>query len=283
MLKKISKKERVFLELKSIGLIVSGALIVAFAYALFLVPHKIVAGGILGLSMVIHEQINISIGTIALAVNIPLLLWGTKILGRNSGFKTVIFMVLISFLLDGVSSITKGNVIVQDVLVSSIFGGALIGLSIFIVKRAGATTGGNDIVAQILSKKINLQFHQIMLLSNVIIILLGVITYGDFTIAAYCLITIIATSKTIEYFASKNEKNKTVLIFSNNNSVIRKILSENEQMNDEIIRLIHQDSDDKLLLITKGTKKLAKLEETIYSVDPKAHIIMLDSNANLTR
>jgi len=266
-------KNRFISIVRNYGLVVIGALVLSLGYSLFIVPHKLVPGGVFGLSIVVFEVVNISIGTIALIINIPLLIWGTKVLGKVTVLKTAVFMIASSFFLDSIGLITQKTIIIDDILVSGIFGGLLVGSSIFIVKSGGATTGGSDIVARILVSKVNLQFNQLLLLMDAVVILLGIITFKDYTMAAYCLITIVTTSKTIGHYAKQNEQSKTVLVFSEDNRLIQQAINDNEKMNENILKLIHNKSDDKLVLVAKNSKKLNNLEQFVYETDPKAHIV----------
>ena len=121
----ILKKEILLKELKSYTWVFMGSVLLAIAYVVFIIPHNIVPGGILGLSIVVNKLTGLTIGLLALLVNIPLLLWGTKVLGVKTGIKTAFSMVLVSFYIDTFSSLLKNKVYVEDVLVSSVFGGAM--------------------------------------------------------------------------------------------------------------------------------------------------------------
>lgn len=268
-------------EVKSYSLIFVGAILLAISYAIFIVPFNVVPGGIFGLSIILHEVVDISVGMIALLINIPLLIWGTKLLGVKIGLKTSFLMVSVSFLLDGISLIVNEKIYVEDVLVSSIFGGILIGLAIAIVKYAGATTGGNDILVRIISIKVKMKFSQLMLIINVVVIALGIITYGNYTIAAYSIIVIVAMSQTIDYLLQKREENKTIIVFSENNDFIKSRIADKSNKVSNLIQHIHQDSSYKMTVITKGNRKLSLLEDDIYRIDPSASIVVLKSNSNL--
>jgi len=264
-------------EVKSYALILLGAFVLSLGYGLFIVPHKLVPGGVFGLSIVVFELIDMSIGSIALIINIPLLFWGAKVLGKVTVLKTAAFMIASSFFLDGITLITGKGVIIDDILVSGIFGGLLVGSSIFIVKSGGATTGGSDIIARILVGKVNLQFNQLLLLMDAIVVVLGIITFKDYTMAAYCLITIVTTSKTIGHYAKQNEQRKTVFIFSENNSLIMQAINENENLKGDVIKLIHNNTDDKLVLVAINSKRLKHIEQFVYQTDPNAHVFALET------
>ncbi len=263
---------------RSYAEVLAGSLILAIGYVVFIVPHHIVPGGIFGLSIVIKELGGLSIGLTALLINIPLLLIGGKILGTSTGFKTAFSMVTVSFLVDGITYLTSGKIFVNDVLVSSIFGGILIGLAVFIVMKAGATTGGNDILVRIISSKVNLPYTSLILIVDGIVVLLGVLVFGDFTMAAYCVIAIVSISKTIEHFLKKSKQNRTVIIFSKVNDRIKEVLSNNEKVKGGLIRFIHQDSQEKMILVTRDNKDMERIENAIYEVDQDAHISILESH-----
>lgn len=274
----ILKKEILLKELKSYTWVFMGSVLLAIAYVVFIIPHNIVPGGILGLSIVVNKLTGLTIGLLALLVNIPLLLWGTKVLGVKTGIKTAFSMVLVSFYIDTFSSLLKNKVYVEDVLVSSVFGGAIIGLAVSIVMNAGATTGGNDILVRILATKIKLPYNQLILIIDGIVIFLGVLVFEDFTMAAYSIIAIIAISKTIAYYIKKSLKSMTLLVFSSKNLLIQETILENKEITESVLKLIYYDSNGKLILITRNTKKLEIVRALIYKIDPKATISVLESN-----
>jgi uncharacterized membrane-anchored protein YitT (DUF2179 family) len=275
------KAEKAKRELKNYGIVLIGALVLSMGYSLFIIPHNIVPGGVFGLSIVINDLVRIPVGMFALIVNIPILIWGTKMLGRRAGMKTLFFMIMTSVFVDLFALMIDERVMIKDILVSSIFGGLLIGLAVHIVKYAGATTGGSDIVARILTQKINIGFPQIILMMNIVVIILGVITFGDYTMTAYCLITIVVSTKTIGYFIKQSEQNKTVIIFSKNNDKIEAAISGDVKMKRDVVKMIHKDSNEKLILVTKGNKKLMMVEKMIYKVDPKANIVAMESHQHI--
>lgn len=264
--------------LKDYALITLGSLILAIGYGIFIVPHNIVPGGIFGLSIVINQLINLPIGTIALCINIPLLLWGTRILGKKTGIKTAFSMITVSVFIDSVLAFTNKAIIVNDILVSSIFGGVLIGLAVVIVMKAGATTGGNDILVRILSKYIHLPFNQLILIIDALIVSIGVFIFGDFTLSAYCVIAIITISQTISHFLQKEVENKTLLVFSEQNETLQQTLKPLPNAVERSIEHIHLDSSNKLILVVKNNKKVSHVKALIKDIDPKAYIVQINSN-----
>lgn len=272
------KREIVLTELKSYAHVFIGSLILSAAYAFLIIPHHIVPGGILGLSIVVKELTGMSVGIVALLINIPLLLWGTKVLGAKTGIKTLFSMLLVSYYIDFFSALTHGKIFINDVLMSAVFGGVIIGGAVALVMNAGATTGGNDILVRILSTKIRLPYNQLILIVDGAVILTGIIVFKDFTMAAYSIVAIVGISKTIEYFMKKSVQNKTILVFSDKNQLIQEEILLNKKGTEGILKFIHHDSNGKMTLVTKNTKKLDVLKKIIQQIDPKAYVTVLESN-----
>jgi len=256
-----------------------GSIFLTFGYSLFIIPHNIVPGGILGLSLVINKLTTLPIGTIALLINIPLLLLGTKLLGKQTGIKTAFSMVIVSTTLDLFTMLLPKQAIVNDILVSSIFGGIIIGLAVVIVMKAGATTGGNDILVRMIAKKTKRPINELMLSVDGIIVSIGIVVFSDFTLSAYCIIAIIAISKTIDYLLQKEHNSKTLVVFSEDNRQIQNTLNQNYfNRNSQVLKHMHLDDSNKLILITKSNKEVIEIKETISRTDPKARVIQINSN-----
>ena len=143
-------------------LIIIGSFIMAAGYVFFITPHRIVPGGVYGISIVIHyltESIfkfapdGLPVGLMGLIMNIPLTIIGIRVLGPRFGIKTILGFFLTAGFID-LGMLVWGTVplVEGDVLLSCIFGGVLIGFGLGLVFRSRATTGGSDIVAMIFAK-----------------------------------------------------------------------------------------------------------------------------------
>jgi Uncharacterized conserved protein len=77
-----------------------GCIICALSYAIFLIPHQIVPGGVTGIAMILHFLFSTPVGIITIVLNIPLFLWGMKIMGYKYGIQSVIAIACTNFLID---------------------------------------------------------------------------------------------------------------------------------------------------------------------------------------
>ena len=173
-------------------LIIIGSFIMAAGYVFFITPHRIVPGGVYGISIVIHyltESIfkfapdGLPVGLMGLIMNIPLTIIGIRVLGPRFGIKTILGFFLTASFID-LGMLVWGTVplVEGDVLLSCIFGGVLIGFGLGLVFRSRATTGGSDIVAMIFAKYTRLPLGQLLIYIDSVIVLLGLAAFGDWKI-----------------------------------------------------------------------------------------------------
>ncbi|GAI18015.1 unnamed protein product [marine sediment metagenome] len=130
--------------------IIIGCIICALSYAVFLIPHQIVPGGVTGIAMLLHFLYHTPVGVAAIILNIPLFLIALKVLGLRFGFKSVIAIFVTNILIDFFIYTLKITTPTDNVILGALYGGLLLGFGLGLVFRGGASTGGTDIVGQIL-------------------------------------------------------------------------------------------------------------------------------------
>jgi len=263
------------------ALIVSGTFLVSIGYVYFIIPYNIVPGGIYGISIVLHHLFGLPIGLTALAFNIPLTLIGTKILGPRFGAKTVAGFVFTSFFVDLLSYFSELKPLVEgDPLLSSIFGGAIVGAGVGLIFKSKATSGGSDVIAMIIARYTRLPLGQLMMGVDSVIVLIGFVAFGDWRIPLYSWITIFVMGKVIDAVLSGVSYEKTILIVSDQHEAIRdKIINDLNRggtfLNGEGM---FNGSSKKVIFTVVNRRELAMLEEFINQIDPKAFMTVMDAN-----
>ena len=187
-----------------------GAVIAAFALEEFLVPFKILDGGIVGVSMIISQLSGLPLGVLTIVLNIPFVLMGFKRLGMRFLIKAIYAMVIFSVFL----SVFKDMKAVTDkeILVVA-FGGVLLGIGVGLILRYGGCLDGTEIVAMFLSKQVEFSVGQIVLFFNIIIYGVAGILFGPDR-ALYSLLTYFITSKVIDIVENGMEQGKSVMIIT---------------------------------------------------------------------
>ena len=264
----------------SYSLIIIGSFILATGFVLFITPYKIVPGGVYGISIVLHYLFGTPIGLMALCFDIPLTILGIKFLGPRFGFKTVLGFSLTAIFTDtltffwGFEPLVKG-----DALLSSIFGGVLVGLGLGLIFKSKATSGGSDIVAMIIAKYTKLPLGMLMIYVDSIIVLFGLVVFQDWKIPLYSWIVIFITGKVVDVVLEGVSYDKSLFIISEKHEEIRDKILNNLDRGGTYIdgKGMYNMAERKIIFTVVSRRELALLEEYIHEIDPKAFLTVTDA------
>ena len=146
------KKKHSDITVKKVLLTLAGALIYAAGLGMFLDPNKLSAGGVAGIALLIdHLLPGVGVGILILILNIPILLFGMWKFGKRFMVLTVLALAVSSPLADVLQKYLAPGL--DDMLLNALVGGALLGVGMGLLFRAGASSGGMDIVTKYLHKK----------------------------------------------------------------------------------------------------------------------------------
>ena len=286
------QKEKVFSLrwFKEYSFITIGAFIFAVGFMFFISPYKIVPGGIYGVAIIVHYLTKglfsfwpdgIPIGLFGLVLNVPLVLAGIKILGPRFGFKTIIGIVLSSVFMDMISYLrVDGDApLVQDVLLSCVFGGVLSGFGLGLIFKSRATTGGSDIIAMIIAKYSGMQLGQLIIYVDSAIVLFGLAAFHDWQIPLYSLVVIYITGKAIDIIMEGASYNRAMFIISEKHEEIKqKLLVDLERGGTYLDGNGMYTSNRKNVIFTVVSRReVAILEQFISQIDPDAFITIMDA------
>ena len=286
-------KEKLFSRewFKVYGLIFFGTFIMSAGYVLFINPYRVVPGGVIGISIVIHYltegvfsfwPTGIPIGLMALTIDIPLALLGVKILGPRFGIKTVVGFVLTATFMDVLT-----YYIGQDdplnlgdkILLASIFGGVLIGFGLGLIFRSRATTGGTDLISMMINKFTGVPLGQLLIIVDSIIVLLGLIAFGDWKIPLYSWIVIFITGQVVDITLRGISYEKMMFIISDNHEEIRQkiIFDLNRGGTIFVGRGMFQNNERNVIYTNVSRREYQILKDFIREIDPRAFITVVDA------
>ena len=171
-----------------------GILLAAIALEVFLIPNKIIDGGITGVSIILSFLTNINLSIFIIILNVPFLLLGFRHLGKNFLIQSTVAMALFSVLLEIFKQV---DVVTNDVLLATVFGGILLGIGVGFVIRYGACLDGVETVAILINKKTSFSVGQVILLVNLVIYMVAGILFG-WDRALYSIMTYFITYKLID-------------------------------------------------------------------------------------
>ena len=216
-----------------------------------------------------------------MAFNIPLTVIRKRILGPRFGTKTVVGFVLTSVFVDVISYFSEFKPLVDsDPLLSSIFGGAIIGVGVGLIFKSKATSGGSDVIAMIIARYTRLPLGQLMMGVDSVIVLIGFVAFGDWHIPLYSWITIFVMGKVIDAVLQGVSYEKTIFIVSDQHQAIRdKIIKDLNRGGTYLTgEGMFNGNEKKVIFTVVNRRELAMLEEFINQVDPKAFLTVMDAN-----
>ncbi len=194
---------------KDITLITIGIFAAAFGFKGFLLTNQFIDGGATGISLLICALTGWPLYIFIMLVNVPFIILGYKIMGKNFAIKTALAITGLALVLALVSfpNITNDNLLV------ALFGGFFLGAGIGLAMRGGAVIDGTEVLAIFLSKKFGTSIGEIIIAINIIIF--GVAAYFlGIEIALYSMITYLAASKTLDFIVEGIEEYIGVTIIS---------------------------------------------------------------------
>ncbi len=263
------------------GLITIGAFIMASGYVLFISPYKIVPGGVYGIGIILYHLLGLPIGLTGLLLNIPLTIVGVKFLGPRFGVKTVVGFFLASGFIDGITILYGSAPLVEnDALLSSIFGGVLLGLGLGLIFKARATSGGSSIIAMLITKYTRIPIGQSLMIIDAFIVLMGLLSFGDWTIPLYSLIVIFITGKVIDVVLEGFSYEKTLFIVSNKyDEIATKILDDLNRGGTFIeAKGMYKQDEKKIIFVNVTRREVAILQDFINQIDPEAFVTVIEAS-----
>ncbi|HHV59783.1 MAG TPA: YitT family protein [Clostridiaceae bacterium] len=269
-----------------------GSFLTAAAINVFLVPNKIVSGGLSGVSTVIYYLSNglFPVGATMFVLNVPLFIGGFKLIGKKFIVRTLYSAVALSFFIDYTASMARSfieNYLVKiesaptqpDLLLYSIFGGLIMGFGLGIVIKFNATTGGSDLLARIINRLIPaFTIGQVLLFIDILVVLLAAVVFKSVLFALYAVVTLVISSKVIDALIEGVSFAKAVFIISDNSDKIA--LKIMEVLDRGVTSLkgtgMYTRHDKEVLLCVLHRRQIPGLKELVKEIDPKAFIVLTD-------
>ena len=188
-------------KLKTVGLdllfILMGSAVYAVGVNAFTAPNNIAAGGVTGVATMLHYVFSTPIGLVAFLINVPIVLWAIVDIGYKLVTKTMLAILLSSVLIDLFSHFVPAYR--GDHILVSLFAGVCEGLGLSLVFIRGATTGGTDLVARLLARRLpHLSMGKLMLAVDGLIVIASGFVFGSVENAMYACIVIVVSTKIID-------------------------------------------------------------------------------------
>lgn len=243
----------------------------------FLLPNKLSSGGFAGIATIFYYFLNWNVGITVIILNIPFFILAYIKMGRKFLIRTIVGTVLLSLFIDIFEYLP---LLTNDRLLASIYGGVLIGIGTGIIFKAHTSTGGTDLIVQIVrSYKVKISNSNLLVFIDICVVVLNVICFREFEVGLYSTIAIFIDGLMIDIIFEGINFSKLVFIVSNKNI--------------EILNMIHNDlnsgateiygkgsySDEKKIVIMSAMPRrdITILREKVYEIDENAFLIVANA------
>lgn len=205
-------------------IIVSGLALIAFAVSTLIAPNKIVQGGVSGMATIVYYLTGAPISLTNLLINIVLIVFGLKILGKHFIIRTLVCVLILSGFLEIFSFIPP---LTNDKLLATLFGGMLYGVGIGLTLLKGASSGGTDILGRIAQHFFaHMPIGKLLLIVDGLVILGGFVAFRDLNLVMYGMITIFISTFSIDYLIKKlNVSRLAFVVTDSGEKVAKKLIS----------------------------------------------------------
>lgn len=251
-----------------------GTTISAIAFTQLIIPNRMLSGGAAGLSLIINRLTGAPTGLLLLLINIPILLAGYRYIGGRFILLTAMGVTSFSLLLDLIPT----QAAVNDLLLASVFGGALNGIGLGMVLRTGGSTGGTDIIGVILNRLYSFSIGEVLLYFNAAIVLASALLF-DLSSALYTLISMFVTSRIIDALLNSRGRKTALIVSEQPEEIARQV---HERLHRGVTYLqgegAYQGGQRKVVLCVLTRFETAQLKEIVLKADPNAFMTISETS-----
>lgn len=252
--------------------------IYGMAVALFLDPNDLAPGGVTGIAILVNRFVPAETGTLILLINIPILLFGLW----KFGFRFIVSTIYCTCMTSVFTNLFAGfKPVSKEPLLAGLVGGGLTALSLGLIFKAGATSGGTDVIVKYLRKKMpHLRTGVIFMCTDILIISCSILVFGDFDKAVYAAISALVTSFGLDFVLYGRDGAKLLYIISDSSQQITERILKELDIGVTFVQGYgaYSGKEKKVILCAIRKQMTHKAEAIVREVDSEAFMIITSAN-----
>lgn len=261
-------------KVKKYVIITAAAFVYAAGVSLFTDPNNMAPGGVTGIAIILSRILPVNTGTLIMLINIPILIFAVWKFGVGLTLSTIYATALISVF---TNALTAYGAATDDILLAALVGGTLTAVSIGVIFRAGATTGGMDIIVKALRLHFpHLKTGKIFFIADALVVTLSGIVFRDLNAALYAAISAICTSVVMDIVLYGRDEAKLLYIISSRaEEIAGRLLSDLDIGVTYIKGQGAYSGDNKRVIMCVVKKPISpRAEEIVKQEDPNSFMII---------
>ncbi|EKP95102.1 YitT family protein [Thermaerobacter subterraneus] len=258
-----------------VAFLAAGATLFSLGINGFLVPARLGEGGLSGVSLLLHYATGLPVSLLYLLLNIPLFVFGWWAIGRGFILRTGLATLLVTLAL----RLTEGVAFrVDEPLLASLYGGAFIGSGIGLLFRAGASSGGIDIVARFLKERYGIGIAETFLVADSLVLAAFALTLGADT-ALYSILVTFLGGRVADVVQEGPLRAKSAWIVTSRPREIARVVTVQLGRGATILRATGAWTGEEraVVLVVLNRRELARLKQLIREMDPQAFVAVTDA------
>lgn len=269
-------KSKAMQHLTSAAAVVVGNILYALSVKVFLLHTGLITGGTTGLAMVVEHLTGLPVTAFVFVFNVLMLLLGWWLLGRTFAVTTVVSSMLYPAFLELFNRLLGDYVLTQELLLNTIFFGLGIGISLGMIIRAGASTGGLEIPMLVLQKYLRIPVSVTMYVIDFCILLLQLAFGASVDAVLYGIVLAIIYTVMLDKMLMLGASRTEVKIISGK---AREISAAILSRVDRGVTLLHGEggythTPAEIVLSVISSRELVKLERLVHEIDPECFMIV---------
>ena len=248
---------------------------------MFLLPAKLAAGGISGISTLLFELYHVSPALVQFAINIPIFLIGWITMGKDFSWKTLLGTFWVPFIIYLTEDIP---LTVTNPLLSAIYGGILLGVGLGIVYKGNGSTGGTAAIAQIMKRFTNISSGYAQFIVDGLVVITSIFVFS-LELTLFALMTIFICSKAIDFVQLRTSATKLIVIITKEEEKIQQIIRDEIDRGLTKVRSVggYYNQDQTMLLCVTEQHEAVTLKKILQKETPEAFVIFINASEILGR
>lgn len=266
---------------KEYNLVIVGATLVGLSYNMFLLPAKLAAGGISGVSTILNELYGFHPAFIQFLINIPLFIIGWITMGKDFSGKTLVGTFWVPFIIWLSSGIPYT---VTNPFLGSLYGGIVLGIGLGIVYKGNGSTGGTAAIAQIVKKFTGLSSGYSQLIVDGLVVAASLIVFS-LELTLFALMCIYVTSKVIDFVQLRTSANKLIMIITEEEEKVQSMIQDGIDRGLTKIRTVggYSNQNKTMILCVTEQAEAVYLKKKLQEEIPTAFVVFINASEILGR
>ncbi|MEK5236408.1 YitT family protein [Paenibacillus sp. FSL L8-0470] len=253
--------------------IILGSAMIASGFNLFLIPHRLLSGGVSGVAMLVGYFTPLNISLLYLLFNVPLLVAGWFQLGRRFIILSILSVGATTWLM----TLVPQTAVASDMLLASVFGGVLVGVGSGISFRVGGSTGGFDIIGSIITRYRDFPIGNVLVGLNGIVILAAAYFDDNWNLALASMVSIYVTGKVVDLIHISHVKVTVYIVTTRTDELLQQLLGLQRGVTKIKTEGAYSHVERDMLMTVTTRYELAELKRIIKTSDPQAFVNIVET------